>query len=161
MLANIVSVYASTLTVDRKIHVKNSGFKLIINKLKRRQMEKSKSIAGIVGPTLIVMVLSELKVWNASLYDTQIVPLVYLSGVLIFVAGLSIVRRHNVWAWGWQTLITIIGWLGLILGILRMFFPQMYSAKFRNDSFAFAIELILIFIGIILTVKAYLPTKKL
>jgi len=123
-------------------------------------MEKSKSIAGIVGPTLILMVLSELKVWNATLYDTQIVPLVYLSGVLMFIAGLSIVRKHNIWVWGWQTLITIIGWLGLLFGILRMFLPQMYIAKFKNDNSAFAVELILILIGLILTVKAYLPTKK-
>jgi len=123
-------------------------------------MEKSKSIAGIVGPTLIVMVLSELKVWNATLYDTQIVPLVYLSGVLFFIAGLSIVRKHNILVRGWQSLITIIGWLGLILGILRMFSPQMYITKFRNDNFAFAVELILIFIGLILTIKAYLPIKK-
>ena len=133
---------------------------MIYNKFKKYQMEKSKSIAGIVGPTLIVMVLSELKVWNATLYDTQIVPLVYLSGVLFFIAGLSIVRKHNIWVWGWQSLITIIGWLGLILGILRMFFPQMNITKFRNDNFAFAVELILIFIGLILTIKAYLPIKK-
>ena len=123
-------------------------------------MDKSKSIAGIVGPTLMLMVLSELKVWNFTLYDTQIVPLVYLSGVLFFIAGLSIVRKHNIWVWGWQSLITIIGWLGLLLGILRMFFPQMYSAKFKNDNFAFAVELFLILIGLILTVKAYLPSKK-
>jgi len=124
-------------------------------------MDKSKSIAGIVGPTLMLMVLSELKVWNFTLYDTQIVPLVYLSGVLFFIAGLSIVRKHNIWVWGWQSLITIIGWLGLLLGILRMFFPKMYSTNFRNDNFAFVVELMLILIGLILTVKAYLPTKKL
>ncbi len=59
-------------------------------------MEKSKSIAGLVGPTLIAMVLSELSVWNPSLYDEQIVPLVYLSGVLLFIAGLSIVHKHNI-----------------------------------------------------------------
>ena len=123
-------------------------------------MDKSKSIAGIVGPTLMLMVLSELKVWNVTLYDTQIVPLVYLSGVLFFIAGLSIVRKHNIWVWGWQSFITIIGWLGLLLGILRMFFPQMYSAKFKNDNFAFAVELFLILIGLILTIKAYLPSKK-
>ncbi len=66
-------------------------------------MEKSKSIAGIIGPTLTVMVLSELKIWNPTLYDAQIVPLVYLSGALLFVAGLYIVRQHNSWLWGWQT----------------------------------------------------------
>ena len=123
-------------------------------------MDKSKSIAGIVGPTLLLMVLSELKVWNATLYDTQIVPLVYLSGVLFFIAGLSIVRKHNIWVWGWQTLITIIGWLGLVLGGLRMFLPQLYITKFRNDNSALAVELFLILIGCILTLKAYLPTKK-
>ena len=123
-------------------------------------MDKSKSIAGIVGPTLILMILSELKVWNATLYDTQIVPLVYLSGVLIFIAGLSIVRKHNIWVRSWQTLITIIGWLGLVLGTLRMFLPQLYISKFRNDNSAFVIELFLILIGLFLTVKAYLPSKK-
>jgi hypothetical protein len=63
-------------------------------------MEKSKSIAGIVGPTLVVMVLSELNMWNPALYETQIVPLVYLSGVLLFIACISIVRSHNIWVWG-------------------------------------------------------------
>jgi len=32
------------------------------------------------------------------LYDAQIPPVVYLSGVLMFVAGLAIVRVHNRWA---------------------------------------------------------------
>lgn len=123
-------------------------------------MEKSKSIAGIVGPTLLVMVLSELKLWNPTLYDTQIVPLVYLSGVLIFIAGLTIVRNHNIWVLGWQTILTIIGWLAIALGIIRMFFPQPYTAQFKNDNSTLFIEIALILTGILLTVKAYSPAKK-
>jgi len=46
------------------------------------------------------MVLSELNMWNPALYETQIVPLVYLSGVLLFISGISIVRNHNIWVWG-------------------------------------------------------------
>jgi hypothetical protein len=125
------------------------------------EMDKSKSIAAIVGPTLIVMVLSELKLWNPTLYETQVVPLVYLSGVLIFIAGLTIVRKHNIWVWKWQTSITFIGWFGILLGLLRMFFPQMYKAQFKNDNSALVVELLLIFIGIFLTFKAYSPTKKI
>ncbi len=53
-------------------------------------MDKSKSIAAIVGPTLIVMVIAELKLWNPTLYETQVVPLVYLSAVLLFIAGLKL-----------------------------------------------------------------------
>jgi len=123
-------------------------------------MEKSKSIAAIVGPTLIVMVLSEFKIWNPTLYDTQIVPLVYLSGVLMFIAGLTIVRKHNIWVWEWQTTITVIGWLSILLGLLRMFLPQMYKAQFKNDNFALIVEISLILIGILLTFKAYFPMKR-
>ena len=122
-------------------------------------MKKSKSIAGIVGPTLIVMVSSELKVWNPNLYDSQIVPLVYLSGVLMFVAGISIVRTHNIWVLGWQTCITIVGWFALLLGFLRMFFPQVYKTEFKNDLSALVVEILLISLGIFLTFKAYWPQK--
>ena len=123
-------------------------------------MEKSKSIAGIVGPTLIVMVLSELKVWNPTLYETQIVPLVYISGVLFFIAGIAIVRSHNIWIVGWQTILTIIGWLAVLLGLARMFFPQTYIAQFKNDNSALYVEILLILLGIFLTYKAYSPMKQ-
>jgi hypothetical protein len=122
-------------------------------------MEKSKSMAAIVGPSLIAIVLSELKVWNPSLYNTQIVPLVYLSGVLLFVAGISIVRSHNIWVPGWQVILTIVGWSGIVLGLIRMFFPQLYKAQFKNDRSTLVVELLLILLGVILTIKAYFPLK--
>ena len=124
------------------------------------EKSRSRSIAAIVGTTLIVMVLSELKFWNPTLYDTQIVPLVYLTGILFFIAGLTIVSKHNLWVWGWQTTITVIGWLSILLGLLRMFFPQLYKAQFKNDNFALIVEISLILIGIFLTFKAYSPMKK-
>ncbi len=122
-------------------------------------MEKSKSIAGIVGPTLIVMVLSELKIWNPTLYETQIAPLVYLSGVLLFIAGISIVRSHNIWVFGWQTSLTIIGWLAILLGLIRMFFPHVYKTQFKNNNSALTIEALLILLGIYLTYQAYWPRR--
>ena len=45
----------------------------------------------------------------------------YRSGVLMFVAGLAIVRGHNLWAWDWTVLVTMSGWLSLVLGLFRMF----------------------------------------
>ncbi|MBL0740699.1 hypothetical protein [Chryseolinea lacunae] len=123
-------------------------------------MEKSRSIAGIAGPTLVVMVLAELKMWNPTLYDSQITPLVYLSGVLFFVAGLAIVRSHSIWTVGWQTSLTILGWLAILLGMARMFFPELYKSQFKNDGFTFAIELLLIGFGVFLTFKAYSPLSK-
>jgi hypothetical protein len=124
------------------------------------KMEKSKSIARIVGPTLIVMVFSEMRLWNPTLYDTQIVPLIYLNGILLFVAGLTIVNSHNIWIYGWETLVTIIGYLVIILGLSRMFFPQIQKAEFKNNNSILIVEIILIVIGMLLTFKAYVPTKK-
>lgn len=130
------------------------------NSKAEKNLEKSKSIAGIVGPTLVVMVLSEMRLWNPTLYDTQIEPLIYLNGVLLFIAGLAIVRSHNIWVYGWQTLLTILGYLVNILGLFRMFFPQMQKAEFDNNNPILIVEVILIFIGMFLTFKAYAPTKR-
>jgi hypothetical protein len=123
-------------------------------------MDKSKSLAKIVGPTLIVMIFSEMRIWNPTLYDTQIVPLIYLNGVLLFVAGLAIVNKHNIWTFSWQTILTIVGYLGIVLGLFRMLFPQVQQGKFENNNSILVIEIILIFIGLFLTIKAYCPTKK-
>jgi hypothetical protein len=123
--------------------------------------EKSKSISGIVGPTLIVMVTSELKLWNPTLYNEQIVPLIYFSGVLMFIAGLSIVKKHNIWVNGWQTSITVLGWLATLLGVTRMFFPQAYRTQFKNNTITFAVEILLIMFGLFLTFKAYWPQRQI
>ena len=64
-------------------------------------MASSKQLAGLVGPTIVAMIVSEFPSVQPHLYDTQIPPVVYLSGVLMFVAGLAIVRVHNRWAWDW------------------------------------------------------------
>lgn len=59
------------------------------------EMTNSKRIAGLLGPTLIAVTISESEFINPHLYEHQIAPVVYLSGTLLFVAGLSIVRVHN------------------------------------------------------------------
>lgn len=126
-----------------------------IYKLNLVKMEKSKSIAAIVGPTMIVMPLSEMKFWNPTLYETQIVPLIYLNGVILFVAGLAIIKNHNIWIRGWQTILTCIGYAIMLIGLLRMFFPQVQKSEFDNNSTIMMVEIILIVIGLYLTFKAY------
>lgn len=58
-------------------------------------MSNSRQIAGLVGPTLAVTLLSEFPLVQPHLYDAQIPPVVYLSGVLLFVAGLAVVRSDT------------------------------------------------------------------
>ena len=50
--------------------------------------------------------------------------LVYLTGFTAVVLGCLIVQYHNFWRPDWTVLITIIGWLALIKGVLLIAFPQ-------------------------------------
>ncbi len=56
-------------------------------------MPDSKRIAGLVGPTIVAMIVSEFPLVQPHLYDAQIPPVVYLSGVTMFVAGLASFAR--------------------------------------------------------------------
>ena len=67
-------------------------------------MTTSKNIAALIGPTLIAIALAML--FNLGSFPAMIdqvsrdPALIFLSGVLLFVAGLAILRAHNVWTGG-------------------------------------------------------------
>jgi hypothetical protein len=123
-------------------------------------MPDSKRIGGLVGPTIVAMMLSEFPLVQPHLYDAQIPPVVYLSGVLMFVGGLAIVRAHNHWAADWTVLITLSGWFFLVLGLFRMFAAGLYQRGSANASATLfmVLEAVLLVIGLIITVKAYSKT---
>ena len=50
--------------------------------------------------------------------------LTYLAGFITLIIGLLIVNYHNRWAKNWTVLITILGWLALLKGIVLIAFPQ-------------------------------------
>lgn len=119
-------------------------------------MQNSKYIAKLIGPTVVAILLSELRFVQPHLYDAQIPPVVYLSGTLFFVSGLLIIRSHNYWTRGWPVLITLIGWASLSLGLFRMFAAEGYQRNVQNTSDTLLVmELIGLLVGIYLTFKAY------
>ena len=120
-------------------------------------MANSKQVGGLVGPTLVAMLLAEFPLVQPNLYDTQIPPVIYLSGVLMFVAGLAVVRAHNVWARNWTVLITLSGWFLLALGLVRMFAASQYRQATQSaSSMTFMVlEGVLLVVALIITFKAY------
>jgi len=121
----------------------------------------SKRIAGIVGPTIVAVIISEYPLVQPHLYDKQIPPVVYLSGVLLFVGGLAIVRVHNFWTRDWTVLITLSGWFSLGLGLFRMFAAGGYQRGSANTSTSvfMVVEGVLLVLGLIMTFKAYSGKK--
>jgi len=117
----------------------------------------SRRIAGLLGPTVVAMIVSEFPLVQPHLYDAQIPPVVYLSGVLMFVGGLAIVRAHNHWARDWTVLVTLSGWFGLVLGLFRMFAAGLYQrgSAGAGTTVFLVIEILLLASGLIMTFKAY------
>lgn len=125
-------------------------------------MPNSKQIAGLLGPTMIAMLVSEFPLVQPHLYDTQIPPVVYLSGTLMFVVGLAIVRVHNHWVRDWTVLVTLSGWFFLALGLFRMFAAGTYQQGTANTSASvfMVLEAILLIVALIITFKAYSRSDK-
>lgn len=117
----------------------------------------SKRIGVILGPTLMAMIASEFPLVQPDLYLQQIPPVVYLSGVLMFVAGLAIVRAHNRWARDWTVLVTLSGWLLLLLGLTRMFFASAYNrgAAATQPVVFMVLEGVLFAVGLVITYRSY------
>jgi uncharacterized membrane protein HdeD (DUF308 family) len=124
---------------------------------KEAVVTNSKRIASLVGPTLVAMLVSEFPLVQPHLYDSQIPPVVYLSGVLMFVAGLAVVRAHNLWVRNWTVLVTLTGWFSLVLGLVRMFAASRYQqAATRTSSITFMVlEGLLLIVAVVLTYQGY------
>jgi cytochrome bd-type quinol oxidase subunit 2 len=92
-------------------------------------MQTSRYLAKLIGPLFVAIGLGLLV--NPSQFRgmaeqfVQSYPLIFISGLLALPAGLAIVLAHNVWAGDWRVIITVLGWLGVIGGALRIIFPQL------------------------------------
>jgi hypothetical protein len=51
--------------------------------------------------------------------------LTYMMGFMAVIVGFLIIHYHNLWGRDWSVLITILGWLALIKGVLIIVFPKL------------------------------------
>jgi hypothetical protein len=128
-------------------------------------MAPTKLIAGLIGPLLAAMGAAMLL--NRDLFPamvsqlTQNYGLVFIAGMLALVAGVAIVRVHNIWSGGWPVIVTVLGWLSIVGGLARMWFPQLAAPIAEtfagNASALLAGGLIVLALGAFLSYKAYGP----
>ena len=119
-------------------------------------------LAGLLGPTLIALAVTE---WvNIDVFLAAAGPLfgphVYLNGTLLFVAGLAIVRAHNVWVRAWRVLITLVGWFAILVGLGRMAWPLAAQAAGENAVVLYGSLVTLLVIGAILSFKAFVGVSQ-
>ncbi len=91
-------------------------------------MANSIFLARLIGPLLLAVGIGIFV--NGQVYRMladeflRSRALIYLSGLLTMTAGLALVLTHNVWRADWPVIITILGWLALIGGAVRIIVPQ-------------------------------------
>ena len=126
-------------------------------------MDSSIFLARLIGPLLVVIGVGLFV--NRDNYRTlareflDSPALIYIAGLIAFVAGLSVVLTHNVWVLGWPLVITLLGWLTLIGGIVRIVFPrataQLGERMLRNESWVVGAALAYIAFGSWLSAAGY------
>ena len=116
-------------------------------------MANSKNIAGLIGPAVVATTISETV--NIHIWAANTAAGVHFNGTVLFVTGLAIVRAHNLWVRGWQVLVTLAGWFFMLLGLFRMFFPELQLEGAKHTSAVSMVTMLLLVVGIFLTFKAY------
>jgi len=91
-------------------------------------MDSSLFLARLIGPIFVIVAIGLFL--NRDRYRAlaeEVITsrtLLYVFGALALTGGLAIVLTHNVWVWDWPVIITIVGWLMIVRGALRIILPQ-------------------------------------
>lgn len=88
--------------------------------------------------------------------------LLALSGAIHLVVGLIIAISHPIWEWNWRGLITLIAYISIIQGIIRLTFPN-ESKKAIIKSLvkgSWVWILVLVVLGVILTYNGFTGHEK-
>ena len=113
--------------------------------------ETSRRIGSVLGPTLIVVTISE---WmNFGIWTENNAPLTYLNGMILFAVGVAIVRFHSRWRPFWTLSITVAGWMMVVGGGFRLFFPTATQAE--PSLMSYGLVAFLAALGLTMTIKSY------
>ena len=130
-------------------------------------MDRSFFLARLMGPTFVVIALGMLI--NLGTYESMIAEALhpgvvfYLSGLLSLLAGLAIVNLHNRWQVEWRVIITVLGWLMTIGGIMRIILPQFTVAVgatiYSGRASTIVVALVVGTLGAFLSFTGYVPQR--
>ena len=125
-------------------------------------MELSYFFAKLIGFYLVIVAFGMLV--NAKSFQLLIVEsshnkaLVVFSGILSLIFGLVVVLTHNVWH-GWPVLITLVGYLSVIKGIVRILFTnwcERVMPQFSKREPYYVTAILVLILGLVLLYFGYM-----
>lgn len=127
-------------------------------------METSILIAKIIG--IIYLSFGLGIVINPQLYQKLLQQLLIdpsiriLGGIMAIIIGFLILEYHNFWEADWTIVISIIGWIALIKGILLLTFPKFITIVkpvFDNEKSLRILAIFVMLIGIVFVYLGFNP----
>ncbi len=130
-------------------------------------MTTSRYIARLMGPVLLVIGIGMVfgLMMEGPAYSSLMKEfianraVIFLTGFLALLAGVAIVNAHNLWVPDWRVIVTILGWLLVLRGIMLLVFPltvQMFGDRIAASQAGVVAGAALTFVlGAILCIMGY------
>ncbi len=93
-------------------------------------------------------------------------PLMFFIGIVTLAAGLALILNHNIWSGGAAPiLVTLLGWITLLKGVLFLFLSpaaavSLFLGSFHYQSFFYFYAAFCLLIGAFLAYSGFKPTPK-
>lgn len=121
-------------------------------------MDLSIYLAKVIGLYLVIvglgLLVSRAKIISIIKDIVNHPALLFVTGILALIFGDILVMIHNIWVTDWRIVISIIGWLALIKGTIRVVLPEMafkvLTAFMEYDVFYYMVNLITLVVGVYL-----------
>ncbi|MBI3211173.1 MAG: hypothetical protein HYZ47_00585 [Simkania negevensis] len=86
-------------------------------------------LSRIFGPFLVILgvwtLFSQENVRKVSEAMRKSLPFSYLAGLINLLIGLVVMNAHPSWKWNFMILLSLMGWIFFIRGLLILFFPSL------------------------------------
>ena len=125
-------------------------------------------IARLIGPLFAALGLGMLL--NATFYAAAVGEgahspvLIAIAGMATLVAGLAILNAHRAWTYDWRVLVTVIGWVFIVAGLIRLILPTLAEtlapAVYSGPAALMVAGVVVLIIGGILSFEGYRTENK-
>jgi hypothetical protein len=120
-------------------------------------------IARLIGPLFAALGLGMLL--NSTFYAAAVGEgahspvLIAIAGMATLVAGTAILNAHRAWTADWRVLVTVIGWMFIIAGLIRLILPTVAEtvapAIYSGPAALMVAGVVVLIVGGILSFEGY------
>jgi hypothetical protein len=120
-------------------------------------------IARLIGPLFAALGLGMLL--NSTFYAAAVGEgahspvLIAIAGMATLVAGTAILNAHRAWTADWRVLVTVIGWMFIIAGLIRLILPTVAEtvapAIYSGPAALMVAGVVVLIVGGVLSFEGY------